>query len=412
MRCCPECAGELGPWEDDVCRNCLDVHDNSIGDRAIRILETADHPLAWWDVQRSLARRNRYPMHVTPTSQILADDLRACWAGKGIYGLYRHGLLPGVRDLGRAAAVFIHASDAALTIDEIRFVLRHAGYRFSANSLEPALWRVDDLGIFKSGWATQPDDSGAYIFEGNRESVGRQRAAARAMRFSRRDRSFHDVIQRASRQVDEAIAERRHRLRGDRDTARAPAPHRTIPAKPTPAGPASTQPSPTTNLSGSGAFSRRHLASWGFQGFVPVSAQAIWRAALPRLPGGYAVIRDSSEPASFLEHSVGGHFKWQDPTVPVDQLKAKWVDDATTLYLGGASNLRQRLLLLARYGAGAPVAHWGGRYLWQLADHDQLLVAWLVGTDNEGDLLAAFERTYRRLPFANLNRAARAGPSS
>ena len=412
MRRCPECAAELGPWEDDSCRTCLGVDDDSIADRAIRILETAQQPLAWWDVQRHLS-----------STQPVSDSRNADLADSRqrparLLGWQRHLRPVPARTPARhprprpAAAVYIHASDAALTIDEIRFVLRQAGYRFSAGSLEPALWRVDDLGIFRSGWATQPDGSGAYIFEGDRESIGRQRAAARAMRFSRRESSFHDVVERASRQVDEAIAERRHRLRRDRADTRPPAPRRTIPAKPAPAGSAETHRSPAASAPPSGAFSRQHLASWGFDGFVPLSARAIWQAAVPTLPGSYAVIRGSSEPPSFLEQSVGGHFKGQDPTVSVDPVKAKWVDGATTLYIGRASNLRQRLLLLARYGEGAPVAHWGGRYLWQLADHDRLLVAWLVGPDHEGELVAAFERTYGRLPFANLNRPGASGRDS
>jgi hypothetical protein len=32
--------------------------------------------------------------------------------------------------------------------------------------------------------------------------------------------------------------------------------------------------------------------------------------------------------------------------------------------------------MLARYGRGEPVAHQGGRYLWPIAEHDSLRVAW------------------------------------
>ncbi len=214
MRRCHRCKAELGPWEDDECRNCSGAHNAAIRDRAISVLETADHPLAWWDVKRHLDRELRSaPVRPSTASQVLADDLRACWAGKGVYGLYRHGLLPGARDLGRVASVYIHASDAALTIDEVRFVLRHVGYRFSANSLEPALWRVSDLGIFKVGQAWQPDGTLAYVFEGRRDSADRQRAAARAMRFPRRTGAFHAVADRAVRQAGAALEERKRRLR-------------------------------------------------------------------------------------------------------------------------------------------------------------------------------------------------------
>lgn len=50
---------------------------------------------------------------------------------------------------------------------------------------------------------------------------------------------------------------------------------------------------------------------------------------------------------------------------------------AHTVYLGKGDKLRTRLRTYARFGAGDPkAAHWGGRYIWQLADAAELLVAW------------------------------------
>jgi hypothetical protein len=120
------------------------------------------------------------------------------------------------------------------------------------------------------------------------------------MRFSRRDRSFHDVIEGARRQVEEAIAERHRRLRGDRATKRTPAPQLIIPVKQASAEPKPRCASPAMNIASSDAFSRRHLASLvGFEGFRPLRPQAIWQAAVPTLPGSYAVIREASEPRAF-----------------------------------------------------------------------------------------------------------------
>ena len=68
-----------------------------------------------------------------------------------------------------------------------------------------------------------------------------------------------------------------------------------------------------------------------------------------------------------------------------------------------------RLRQYARFGAGAPVGHWGGRYIWQLADSSELLVAWHViswyeiARDYERRLLKRFAELHDgRRPFANL----------
>jgi hypothetical protein len=155
-------------------------------------------------------------------------------------------------------------------------------------------------------------------------------------------------------------------------------------------------------------FDQSHLRELGFVGFRPLSFAAD-AAHIPRRSGVYVVFLDP--PASrFLEQSVGGHFKGKDPTVAVDQLPLKWVRDTPTLYIGRANDLHARIKLLDRYGRGEPVAHQGGRYLWQLAEYGRLQIAWRTDTDPvgaEGDLLEEFEAAFGRLPFANLVRGSK-----
>jgi hypothetical protein len=130
---------------------------------------------------------------------------------------------------------------------------------------------------------------------------------------------------------------------------------------------------------------------------------------VPHGPGAYVVSRSSTDAPSFLPTSPAGHFKGKDPSVPTERLRAEWVDGATIIYIGKADVLRRRLHQYARFGAGEPVGHWGGRLIWQLADSGELLVAWhaLATTETarsfERRLLLRFGELYKgRRPFANL----------
>jgi hypothetical protein len=110
----------------------------------------------------------------------------------------------------------------------------------------------------------------------------------------------------------------------------------------------------------------------------------------------------------FLEASVGGHFKRKSPTVAVSELIANWVA-TETLYIASSNNLCRRLHEFAEFGRGKPIGHRGGRYLWQLVDHDRLLVCWRPTAnaedpvDVETTLLGEFHDEHGSLPFANLS---------
>jgi hypothetical protein len=155
-------------------------------------------------------------------------------------------------------------------------------------------------------------------------------------------------------------------------------------------------------------FTIEGLTANGFTGFESVRTLVATRyASVPRRPGVYVVVRVNANPPRFRTQSVGGWFKGVDPTAPVAVVKAAWVASSPVLYIGMAgSNLHERVRALVRFGTGHAIGHRGGRYLWQVMGSADLVVAWKpakAARRLETQLLAAFERAYDRLPFANLS---------
>lgn len=149
-----------------------------------------------------------------------------------------------------------------------------------------------------------------------------------------------------------------------------------------------------------------------FTGWVPFTA--LPTAGVPTGPGVYVIVRPTDEPPAFLDVSPAGHFKGKDPTVPVAELHDLWVPGTRIVYIGKANHgsrgkrgLRKRLDEFRRFGAGEPVGHSGGRRIWQLADHADLLVGWRVTEDTEAaqietDMIARFRAHHGHRPFANM----------
>lgn len=169
----------------------------------------------------------------------------------------------------------------------------------------------------------------------------------------------------------------------------------------------------------SSRFTRANLTDRGFEGFVRF-------ADLPATPvsisgGVYVVLRESDDAPTFLPNSLAGRFKRRDPSVAPETLAAAWVVGERLLYIGravadssGRRGISKRLDEYRRHRAGEPIGHWGGRYIWQLADHADLRVAWKADDDPlaaEADLLDEFITDHGRLPFANLRRGDRRSPT-
>lgn len=132
---------------------------------------------------------------------------------------------------------------------------------------------------------------------------------------------------------------------------------------------------------------------------------------IPKQKGVYVVLNNNKK--EFLEIGTGGFFKGVNPNVNVIELERQWVNDAIVVYVGKAggssvsATLQSRIRQYLSFGKGKPVGHRGGRYIWQLKNHPQLVIAWKTLTieepiEKERELINAFINHYGRMPFANL----------
>ena len=143
---------------------------------------------------------------------------------------------------------------------------------------------------------------------------------------------------------------------------------------------------------------------------------------IPTKSGVYFVIIPLAfNTETFIYPGTGGHYKGNDPNIPIADLKRNWVENADILYIGRAggkrkngeaykTGLKTRIRTLLKFGnMDNKSPHWGGRYLWQYGDSSELLIYWYVCKDNENavqletKLINDFKRQYGRSPFANIS---------
>ncbi|WP_206542011.1 HTH domain-containing protein [Leucobacter celer] len=190
------------------------------------------------------------------------------------------------------------------------------------------------------------------------------------------------------------------------------APNTPPPATRAPLPPAESEVLPLT-LSAIDWSSIDSLEGAGFLGFESIDALMRSSEAIPNVCGVYILVRAATSGPAFVETGTGGHFKGRDPNVPTSVLQENWVQGAGVVYIGKAGDpgtaatLRTRLRQYLRFGLGESVGHWGGRYVWQLADAKELLVGWLPlpagnPSEVESHLIGQFRNHFEKRPFANL----------
>ncbi len=155
------------------------------------------------------------------------------------------------------------------------------------------------------------------------------------------------------------------------------------------------------------------LKKLGFVGFKSVTDLNHNPNILPNQMGVYIVLNLSKKKTEFLLKGVGGFFKGKDPNITLAELENNWVKNCKTIYIGkaggisGKASLRSRINQYLKFGQGRNIGHYGGRLIWQLKNHADLVFCWLPLTDVEPRelevrLLADFIQQYGQRPFANL----------
>lgn len=155
------------------------------------------------------------------------------------------------------------------------------------------------------------------------------------------------------------------------------------------------------------------IKSAGFEGFIKISELSNDTKVIPKIRGVYMVLNLDNQAIDFLEVGTGGFFKNKNPNVEIEILNQNWIEDSIVVYIGKTGGLDSKATLQSRikqyldFGKGKNVGHWGGRYIWQLKNAQNLVFCWkeLPNEDPravEAKLIEDFKSIYKNRPFANL----------
>lgn len=152
----------------------------------------------------------------------------------------------------------------------------------------------------------------------------------------------------------------------------------------------------------------------GFRGFYSVKELNEFKeirqlsSKVPATKGVYVVLRVSNTNPCFLEKGAGGSYRGKDPNVSIAELERNWIDGTSIVYIGKATKLKNRISSYLRFCNTQAASHWGGRYIWQLADSSNLIICWKEVSENprkvEEKMIQDFKKEHGgQRPFANLN---------
>lgn len=137
----------------------------------------------------------------------------------------------------------------------------------------------------------------------------------------------------------------------------------------------------------------------------------IWDRGLSAA-GVYLIVYEGKETPQFIIPGCGPE-KYRDREVNTikDKLEENWIClgfNRNIVYIGESESkggVGARVKEHMKFGNGEEANAYGGRYIWQIKDHDNLLVFWKKSNNPKREkklILKDFKDKYGKLPFANL----------
>lgn len=194
---CGTCGAPLAAWEAEKC-GCSGPVGMSNAGILYAIACSVTGSLHVRDFVRLADRDFDRRLDIPTANATLAPNRRFCWAGKGLYALYRHGPLPGPRSLEEAARLVLVAAGRPLTTAALDFCLKRLGYRYNVASLGNAIRRSSEIYLQVDGqWDHARGESAEWVL---RQQIPIVPPRQRAAWIITRDR--------LSQQIERALARR------------------------------------------------------------------------------------------------------------------------------------------------------------------------------------------------------------
>lgn len=151
----------------------------------------------------------------------------------------------------------------------------------------------------------------------------------------------------------------------------------------------------------------------GFEGFLTIGELQKNSNIIPKSIGIYYILNLKKGSPKFLKIGTGGFFKDKNPNVNIAELEKNWVENSEIVYIGkagsfdGNATLNSRLRQYLNFGLEKKVGHWGGRYIWQIENSQDLIVCWKIADkieprEMEKEHIKNYKIENGKRPFANL----------